>query len=203
MVNRLVRDIQVIEKANRDFHPTPFSSMLVRGCLESGRDVTAGGAQYNSSGIQGVGVADVADSLAAIDEVVFRKRTHGLSEVIDAMLLDFKGGTGSGQSCVLPPSSAMIMSCRTGTLTGWRASSTTRLHGMKTPVEAPTFRASTHPAPMWPSADARAPCQAAGKPENPLRRASAAATGATGKARRHCSIRLPGWTPGSHPTAMP
>jgi PAS domain-containing protein len=37
--------------------------MLVRGCLESGRDVTAGGAQYNSSGIQGVGVADVADSL--------------------------------------------------------------------------------------------------------------------------------------------
>lgn len=91
MVDRLVGDIQAIEKANRDFHPTPLSSMLVKGCLESGRDVTAGGAQYNSSGIQGVGVADVADSLAAIDEVVFRRRTHSLPEVIHAMRHDFEG----------------------------------------------------------------------------------------------------------------
>jgi len=90
MVDRLVRDITIIERANRDFHPTPFSSMLVKGCLESGRDVTAGGAQYNSSGIQGVGVADVADSLAAIDEVVFRRRTHRLLEVIDAAMNDFE-----------------------------------------------------------------------------------------------------------------
>jgi pyruvate-formate lyase len=91
MVNRLVTDIRIIEKANRDFHPTPFSSMLVKGCLESGRDVTAGGAQYNSSGIQGVGVSDVADSLAAIDEVVFRKQSYSLPEVIHAMINDFEG----------------------------------------------------------------------------------------------------------------
>jgi pyruvate formate-lyase/glycerol dehydratase family glycyl radical enzyme len=91
MVGRLVRDIRIIEKANRDYHPTPFSSMLVKGCLESGRDVTAGGAQYNSSGIQGVGIADVADSLAAIDEVVFRKQSYRLPEVIDAMINDFEG----------------------------------------------------------------------------------------------------------------
>jgi formate C-acetyltransferase len=63
--------------------------MLVEGCLESGRDVTAGGARFNSSGIQGVGVADVADSLAAIDEVVFRKGAYSLSRVVDAMGKDF------------------------------------------------------------------------------------------------------------------
>lgn len=91
MVNRLVGDMHVIEKANRDFHPTPLSSMLVAGCLESGLDVTAGGARYNSSGIQGVGVADVADSLAAIDEVVFQKRTHSLAEVVHAVLHNFSG----------------------------------------------------------------------------------------------------------------
>jgi pyruvate formate-lyase/glycerol dehydratase family glycyl radical enzyme len=89
MVNRLVRDIQIIEKANRDYHPTPFSSMLVSGCLENGHDVTAGGAQYNSSGIQGVGVADVADSLAALDEVVFRQKKHTLPEVIDSLNCNF------------------------------------------------------------------------------------------------------------------
>lgn len=91
MVDRLVGDIQVIERANRDFHPTPLSSMLVKGCLESGRDVTAGGAMYNSSGIQGVGTADVADSLAAIDEVVFQKGSYNLAQVIEATNSDFRG----------------------------------------------------------------------------------------------------------------
>jgi formate C-acetyltransferase len=90
MVERLIKDIKVIEGANRDFHPTPFSSMLVEGCLQSGKDVTAGGALYNSSGIQGVGVADVADSLAAIDEVVFGKGTGTLEQVVGAMGNDFR-----------------------------------------------------------------------------------------------------------------
>lgn len=70
-------------------------------------------------------MADVADSLAAIDEVVFRRRTHRLSEVIDAAMNDLKGKTGSGQSCVQPQSSAMTRNCRTDTRTRWRASSTT------------------------------------------------------------------------------
>lgn len=89
MVSRFVNDMQVIERGNRDYHPTPFSSMLVDGCIESGRDITAGGALYNSSGIQGVGVADTADSLAALDEVVFRKGTRTLKEIIDAMRNNF------------------------------------------------------------------------------------------------------------------
>jgi pyruvate formate-lyase/glycerol dehydratase family glycyl radical enzyme len=90
MVDRMTRDFHIIEQGNRDFHPTPFSSMLVEGCIESGKDVTAGGAKFNSSGIQGVGVADVADSLAAIDEVVFRKRSHSLGQVLEAMRNNFK-----------------------------------------------------------------------------------------------------------------
>jgi formate C-acetyltransferase len=91
MVERMITDIRVIEKGNRDYHPTPFSSMLVDGCLEAGRDVTAGGALYNSSGIQGVGVADTADSLAALEDVVFTKKLHTLAQVIDALKNDFSG----------------------------------------------------------------------------------------------------------------
>ncbi len=85
MVSRMVDDIQVIERGNRDYHPTPLQSMLVDGCIEKDMDLTAGGAVYNSSGIQGVGVADVADSLAAIDEVVFKKRKYAMKQVIDAV----------------------------------------------------------------------------------------------------------------------
>ncbi len=90
MVKRMVDDLRVMEKGNRDYHPTPFSSMLVDGCIESGRDVTAGGALYNSSGVQGVGLADVADSLAAIEEVVFVQKKYSLPEVIEAVKGNFK-----------------------------------------------------------------------------------------------------------------
>ena len=90
LAGRLVRDIQVVEKGNRDYHPTAFSSMLVDGCIESGKDVTAGGALYNSSGVQGVGVADVADSLAALDELVFGRKKYSLAQVIEALKSNFK-----------------------------------------------------------------------------------------------------------------
>ncbi len=90
IAGRLVADIQVLEKGNRDYHPTAFSSMLVDGCIESGRDVTAGGALYNSSGVQGVGVADVADSLAALHELVFRKRKYSMGQVLKALKDDFR-----------------------------------------------------------------------------------------------------------------
>jgi len=89
MVARMINDLQVIEQGNRGYHPTPFSSMLVDGCLESGRDVTAGGALYNSSGIQGVGVADLADSLAALDYVVFQRRKYTMAKVLEALRDNF------------------------------------------------------------------------------------------------------------------
>ena len=89
MVARMIGDLQVMEKGNRDHHPTPFSSMLVDGCLESGKDLTAGGASYNSSGIQGVGVADVADSLAALNEVVFHSRKYTMAQVLKALRNNF------------------------------------------------------------------------------------------------------------------
>jgi formate C-acetyltransferase len=91
MVSRMISDFHVIEQGNRMFHPTPLSSMLVDGCLESGRDLTEGGALYNSSGIQGVGVADVADSLAALDQVVFRKGKFTLEEILKALGANFTG----------------------------------------------------------------------------------------------------------------
>lgn len=89
MVARMIGDLQMMEKGNRDYHPTPFSSMLVDGCIESGKDVTAGGALYNSSGVQGVGVADVADSLAALEEVVFRQKKYSMENVLSALYSNF------------------------------------------------------------------------------------------------------------------
>ncbi|MEW6555044.1 MAG: pyruvate formate lyase family protein [Actinomycetota bacterium] len=91
MVEKMVGDFRVVETGNRDFNPTPLSSMLVEGCLESGRDLTEGGAKFNSSGIQGVGIADVADSLYALEELVFSRGKYRLDEVVAALEADFAG----------------------------------------------------------------------------------------------------------------
>ncbi|MBI4832044.1 MAG: formate C-acetyltransferase/glycerol dehydratase family glycyl radical enzyme [Candidatus Lindowbacteria bacterium] len=93
LVRNAVAGNNAIELAHMDIYPTPLLSALVDGCMESGRDVTAGGALYNCTGMQGVGVADVADSLAAIDALVFKPRKGGVTmqEMLGALTDNFAG----------------------------------------------------------------------------------------------------------------
>ncbi|MCK6555115.1 hypothetical protein L6Q96_11145 [Candidatus Binatia bacterium] len=82
-----------IERTHALHRPTPLLSLLVRGCVASGVEVNAGGATYNSTGFQGVGVADVADSLAAIEQLVFVERRLTFAELMAAVDADFEGQT--------------------------------------------------------------------------------------------------------------
>ena len=87
----ILADHQKIEAQLRRSLTTPLASSLFRGCIESGKDVYEGGTTINSSGIQAVGVTDVADSLHAIDEVVFKAKRYTISDIIDALDHDFQG----------------------------------------------------------------------------------------------------------------
>lgn len=87
----ILADHQKIEGEIRKNFTTPLASSLSRGCVESGKDVNEGGARFNSSGIQAVGITDAADSLHAIDEVVFRKKLYTIRDIIDAIDGDFEG----------------------------------------------------------------------------------------------------------------
>lgn len=82
---------EAIEEAHRQWRPTPMLSVIVGGCVKAGRDVTDGGAYYDTTGMQGVGLADVADSLAAIERVVFEEKRIGLDELVVALDADFEG----------------------------------------------------------------------------------------------------------------
>lgn len=88
--DRLQYCLDRIETANREFHPVPFSSLTVAGAIETATDLTAGGAKYNASGIQGVGIADLADSLAAIEKTVFLDKLLSLEDIALACRNDFK-----------------------------------------------------------------------------------------------------------------
>ncbi len=91
MVEQVVIGLNALGIAHRDLYPSPLLSSLTEGCLSAGEDVTAGGAVYNFTGVQGVGVADVADSLAVIDQLVFRERRATMDELLKALQDDFKG----------------------------------------------------------------------------------------------------------------
>ncbi len=80
-LEKLLRDLAGVERANARLHPTPLTSALLSGCLESGTDSTAGGALYNFSGIQCVAPANVGDSLCAIERAVFQDRRVTLPEL--------------------------------------------------------------------------------------------------------------------------
>ena len=91
VIDRLVKVLEPIETGNRKYHPTPLTSVMIRGCIEAGKDVTEGGAIYNFSGVQGVGVTDTGDSLYALDQLVFVKKKYPIKRVIRALKNDFAG----------------------------------------------------------------------------------------------------------------
>ncbi|MBI9077529.1 MAG: formate acetyltransferase [Desulfatibacillum sp.] len=86
-MNRLLKDLKAIERANAAHHPTPLTSMLLDGCLDNGVCSTRGGARYNFSGIQCVGLVDVGDSLAAIQQSVFEEKKLNMEDLA-ALLKD-------------------------------------------------------------------------------------------------------------------
>lgn len=90
LVSEFIEGINLMDKILAEQRPIPFISSLTEGCLQSGKDVTGGGAIYNSSGIQIVGIATVADSLAAIDKLVFKEKKIDMGTLLDALANDFK-----------------------------------------------------------------------------------------------------------------
>jgi formate C-acetyltransferase len=71
--------------------PAPFLSVLTDDCIRNGRDYNAGGARYNNTYIQGVGIGSLADALAAIRVAVFEEKRLGLVDLVRATDADFAG----------------------------------------------------------------------------------------------------------------
>ena len=71
--------------------PAPFLSVLTDDCIRNGRDYNAGGARYNNTYIQGVGIGSLTDALAAIRAAVFEEKRLGLADLVRATDADFAG----------------------------------------------------------------------------------------------------------------
>ena len=90
-IEKMIPCCEGVEKAHIDCLPTPFLSAVIDDCMDKGMDVTAGGAHYNLSGIQMIQVANLADSLAAIKELVYDKKKVDASHLEKALQNNFVG----------------------------------------------------------------------------------------------------------------
>ncbi|MBN2038851.1 MAG: formate C-acetyltransferase/glycerol dehydratase family glycyl radical enzyme [Spirochaetes bacterium] len=74
----MISQVNKVDFAHQRLKPLPYLSLLIQGCIDKGKDVSVGGAIYNHSGPQGVGIGTTADSLTAIRQLVFdEKKTDG------------------------------------------------------------------------------------------------------------------------------
>jgi trans-4-hydroxy-L-proline dehydratase len=81
----------IIERLYAEYLPAPFMSLLIDDCIARGIDYNNGGARYNSSYIQGVGIGTVTDSLTSLNYNVFDKMKFSMEEFLFAMSKNFEG----------------------------------------------------------------------------------------------------------------
>ncbi|MFZ5597140.1 MAG: pyruvate formate lyase family protein [Bacillota bacterium] len=81
----------MLGEAHSVIRPTPFISAMVQGCIKKGRDVTRGGALYNTSGNACIGLADVTDSLMVLKKLVYDEKKVSLAEIQQAVAGNFNG----------------------------------------------------------------------------------------------------------------
>lgn len=93
LIDQAVIQNNNLGRVYQQHHPFPMLSALMEGCLKNGKDVIQGGAIYNSSGAAMIGLAEVVDSLTAIEEFVFGNgpNTVTFAEIITAINLNWEG----------------------------------------------------------------------------------------------------------------
>ncbi|WP_420643486.1 trans-4-hydroxy-L-proline dehydratase [Candidatus Leptofilum sp.] len=86
-----MRGNHVIERLYATYLPVPFLSLLIDDCIAKGKDYNAGGARYNTSYIQGVGLGSITDSMTAVKHHIFDHKTITMAELLAALQADFAG----------------------------------------------------------------------------------------------------------------
>ncbi|HPS68684.1 MAG TPA: glycyl radical protein [Holophaga sp.] len=86
-----MRGNQVIERLFATRMPHIFLSVITDDCIKKGKDYNSGGARYNNTFVQIVGIGSITDCLSALKEVVFEKGEIALPDLVKALDADFQG----------------------------------------------------------------------------------------------------------------
>jgi pyruvate formate-lyase/glycerol dehydratase family glycyl radical enzyme len=88
-VRLMAEGSNICDIGHRDWAPVPLLSSFIDDCLQHGKDITEGGARYNFSGVQGIGIANLSDSLFALKGLVFDQQRLSFDELLATLKANF------------------------------------------------------------------------------------------------------------------
>ncbi|HHQ4311616.1 TPA: formate C-acetyltransferase [Serratia fonticola] len=88
-VRLMAEGSNICDIGHRDWAPVPLLSSFIDDCLQHGKDITEGGARYNFSGVQGIGIANLSDSLFALKGLVFDQQRLSFDELLATLKSNF------------------------------------------------------------------------------------------------------------------
>lgn len=98
------RGTVINQRLVRDMRPTPYMSLFVDGCMQTGKDVTAGGAVlYEGPGTIFAGLGTYADSMAAVKRLVFDEGKYTLGDMRQALKANWQGFEQMRKDCLNAP----------------------------------------------------------------------------------------------------
>ncbi len=90
-IEKCVKVAEIGDKETVKFFSQPFVSAIIDGCMEKGKDYTAGGARYNFSSITAFGFATLVDSMFNIKKIVYEEKVMTFPDFIQILNSNFKG----------------------------------------------------------------------------------------------------------------
>ena len=102
-VEKCVKAVELKDRAFAETCPAPLLSATMEGCLESGKDVTRGGAVYNNGHIGIQGLATAVNSLSAIRWAVFEQKLLSLENLVLHLRNNFKDAEALRQTLLSKP----------------------------------------------------------------------------------------------------
>ncbi|SFR17925.1 formate C-acetyltransferase [Enterobacter sp. kpr-6] len=94
-IRLMVEGSNICDIGHRDWAPVPLLSSFIRDCLQNGKDITDGGARYNFSGVQGIGIANLSDSLHALKGMVFDQQRLSFPDLLAQLRANFATPAGA------------------------------------------------------------------------------------------------------------
>ena len=88
-IKLMVEGSNICDIGHRDWAPVPLLSSFVEDCIANGKDITDGGARYNFSGVQGIGIANLSESLHALKGMVFDQQRMSFDELLAVLKANF------------------------------------------------------------------------------------------------------------------
>lgn len=89
MIDVKIQGNNIIERCFAEAMPVPFLSLHISDCIANATDYNAGGARYNTSYLQGVGLGSITDNLSSIEKWVFQEQLITLPQMLEMLQDNF------------------------------------------------------------------------------------------------------------------